>query len=125
MEVTNELANEHFFHRSANTETGVHLEREGTGVLGDSPSEQAYFDVRVFNPLATSNHQSAISTCFRSHDHEKRRIYEQRVCDVERGSFIPLFFSALGDVSRPTEITYKRLASLLATKRDQHYNIIY
>ena len=44
--------------------------------------------------------------------------------DVERGSFTPLVFSALGGVSRPTEITYKRLASLLATKRDQPYNII-
>ena len=44
--------------------------------------------------------------------------------DVERGSFTPLVFSALGDVSRPTEVTYKRLASLLATKRDKHYNIV-
>ena len=44
--------------------------------------------------------------------------------DMERGSFTPLFFSALGGVSRPTEITYKRLASLLATKQDQPYNII-
>ena len=44
--------------------------------------------------------------------------------DVERGFFTPLVFSALGGVSRPTEITYKRLASLLATKRDQPYNII-
>ena len=55
---------------------------------------------------------------------KKRRVYEQRVCDVERGSFTPLDFSALGSVSRPTEITCKRLASLLATKRDQPYNII-
>ena len=86
--------------------------------------QQAYFDVRVFNPLATSNRQSAISTCFRSHDREKRRVYEQRVRDVERGSFTPLVFSALGGVSRPTEVTYKRLTSLLASKRDQPYNII-
>ena len=52
--------------------------------------QQAYFDVRVFNPLATSNHQSAISTCFQSHNCEKRRVYEQRVRDVERGSFTSL-----------------------------------
>ena len=44
--------------------------------------------------------------------------------DVEQGSFTPLVFSALGGVGRPTEITYKRLASLLATKRDQPYDII-
>ena len=44
--------------------------------------------------------------------------------DVERGSFTPVIFSALGGLSRPIEITYKRLASLLATKQDQPYNII-
>ena len=33
---------------------------------------------------------TAISTCFRSHDREKRRVYDQRVSDVERGSFTPL-----------------------------------
>ena len=75
--------------------------------------QQAYFDVRVFNPLATSNCQSAISTCFQSHDREKQRVYEQRVRDVEQGSFPSLVLSALGSVSRPTEITYKRLASYL------------
>ena len=46
------------------------------------------------------------------------------MCDVERGSFTHLVLFALGGISRPTEITYKRLASLLASKRDQPYNII-
>ena len=86
--------------------------------------QQAYFDVCVFNPLAISNRQTTISTCFRSHDREKHQVYEQRVHEVEQGSFTPLVFSALGGVSRPTEITYKRLASLLATKKDKHYNIV-
>ena len=50
----------------------------------------SYFDVCVFNPLATLNRQSAISTCFQSHNCEKHRVYKQRVRDVERGSFTPL-----------------------------------
>ena len=66
----------------------------------------------------------AHSTCFKSHDREKRRVYEQRVREVERASFTPLVFSALGGMSRPTEITYKRLASLLADKKDQFYNSV-
>ena len=117
------VTNERFFHRSANTESGARLDVRAQGFWGVH-HQQAYFDVRVFNPLATSNSQTSISTCFRSHDREKRRIYEQRVREVERGSFTPLVFSALGGVSRPTEITYKRLASLLATKKDQHYNVV-
>ena len=120
------VTNERFFYCSANTGTDALLDVRAQWFWGIH-HQQAYFDVRVFYPLATSatpNRQSAISTCFRSHDREKRRVYEQRVRDVERGSFTPLVFSALGGVSRPTEITYKRLASLLATKRDQPYNII-
>ena len=74
--------------------------------------------------MAATNRQSTLSTCFKSHDREKRRVYEQRVREVERASFTPLVFSALGGMSRPTEITYKRLASLLADKKDQFYNSV-
>ena len=51
------VTNKNFSHQSANTDVraqgywGVH-------------HQQTYFDVCVFNPLATSNCQSAISTSF-------------------------------------------------------------
>jgi len=61
---------------------------------------------------------------FQSHDQEKCRTYEQRVREIERASFTPLVFSALGGMSKPTEITYKRIASLLATKQSQKYNVV-
>ena len=83
------VTNERFFHRSANTESGARLDVRAQGFWGVH-HQQAYFDVRVFNPLAISNHQTTISTCFRSHDCEKHRVYEQCVCEVERGSFTPL-----------------------------------
>ena len=63
------VTNERFFHRSANTGTDARLDVRAQGFWGIH-HQQAYFDVRVFNPLATSNRQSAISTCFRSHDRE-------------------------------------------------------
>ena len=117
------VSNERFTHRSANTESGARLDVRAQGFWGVH-HQQAYFDVRVFNPLAATNRQSTLSTCFKSHDREKRRVYEQRVREVERASFTPLVFSALGGMSRPTEITYKRLASLLADKKDQFYNSV-
>ena len=117
------VSNERFFHRSANIECGARLDVRAQGFWGIH-HQQAYFDVRVFNPLAATNRQTHLSACFRSHDREKRRMYEQRVREVERGSFTPLVFSALGGMSGPTEITYKRLASLLAIKKDQHYNTV-
>ena len=68
------VTNERFFHCSANTESGARLQlmlgHRGFGEF--TINKLNYFDVRVFNPLATSNHQTTISTCFRSHDREKR-----------------------------------------------------
>ena len=79
--------------------------------------QQAYFDVRVFNPLATSNSQTSISTCFRSHDREKRRIYEQHVCEVERGSFTPLSFQHLVVLEDPLKSHIRDLLHYLPLKR--------
>ena len=76
------VTNERFFHRSANTESGARLDVRAQGFWG-LHHQQAYFDVRVFNPLAASNRQSSISACFKSHDREKRRTYEQRFREVE------------------------------------------
>ena len=78
------VSNIRFVHHSANTKSGARFD------------VRAHFDVRVFNPLATTNRQSTFSTCFRSHDCEKHRVYEQQVREIERGSFTPLVFSALG-----------------------------
>ena len=52
-------------------------------------------DVRVFNPLAASN----CCQLLRSHVREKRRTYEQHAHEIERASFTPLVFSALGGMS--------------------------
>jgi len=82
-----------------------------SGFLGCS-SSTSYFDVCIFNPLSDTNRSITLASCFQFHDREKQRTYEQRVCEVERA---PPLFSALGGMSKPTEITYKRLALLLAT----------
>ena len=117
------VSSERFFHRSENTECGARLDVRAQGFWGVR-HQQAYFDVRGFNPLASTNRCNSLASCFRSHDREKRRTYEQRVREIERASFTPLVFSALGGMSKPTETTYKRLASLLATKKNQQYNMI-
>ena len=47
-------------------------------------------DVRVFNPLAQTYVSQPLATCYRKHEREKRRLYEQRVGDVEHGCFSPV-----------------------------------
>ena len=82
----------------------------------------AFFDVLVFNPLASSNSRSSLNTTYKHQEYLKRRSYEQRVREVEHCSFTPLVFSATGEMVPAVTIAFKRLGSLLALKRQQTYN---
>ena len=48
--------------------------------------------------------------------------YEERVRNVEHGTFTPLVFFAAGGMGTITTTFYKRLASLLSEKLHQSYN---
>jgi hypothetical protein len=69
----------------------------------------AFFDVRIFNPLTSSNQIPNTRSTFIRHEKEKRRMYDQRIREVEHGSFTPLVFSACGGMGPSTTIAYKRL----------------
>ena len=83
------LSGELLRQKTANTEDRAHLDVKAQGFWGDR-CQCAFFDVRVFNPLAPSNHRLPLPQCFRSHEKEKRRAYDQRVREVEHGNFTPL-----------------------------------
>ena len=69
-------------------------------------------------------HGLQLETCYRRHENEKRRAYEQRVRELENGSFTPLFFSTSRGMGKAAKITYKRLASLLSIKCEQPYSLV-
>ena len=80
-----------------------------------------FFDVRVFNPHAPSNKNQMPSAYYRKHEKEKKRAYEQRICEVEHSSFTPLVFLVTGGMGREATCFYKHLASMLAQKWDHPY----
>ena len=104
---------------SAITENGARLDVAANGFWGGR-FERAFFDVRVFNPHAPSNGQP-LSSCYRKHKNIKKRAYERRVREVEHGSFTPLVMSLTGGLGNGATVCYKRLASLLSSKREQPY----
>ena len=48
--------------------------------------------VRVFNPFAQSHSKSTLAQCYRKNEQKKKRAYNERVREVERGSFSQCFF---------------------------------
>ena len=106
---------------SSNTADGARLDIAANGLWGGR-FERTYLDVRVFNPHAPTNRNTSITNCYRKHEAEKKRIYEQRILEVEHSTFTPLVFSATGGMAKQCTTFYKRLASLLADKWGHSYS---
>ena len=56
------------------------------------------------------------------HEKEKKRAYNDRIIEVDRGSFTPLVFSTSGGEGPECKIFHKRLATSLSIKRNESYS---
>ena len=115
------LQGEHLKYKSANGEVGARHDVAAQNFWGKD-HQTAYFDVRVFNPFAQSYTNSTLSKCYKKHELEKKREYEERVREIEHGSFLPLVFTTAGGMSSIATTVYKRIASLIADKRQVPYS---
>ena len=107
------VTTEHLTGATANSPDGARLDISANGVWGGR-SEKTYFDVRIFNPYAPSNKNMIPSACYKQHEREKKRAYEQRVREIEHSSFTPLVLAATGGLGVEATTFYKRLASKLS-----------
>ena len=80
-----------------NTGEGARLDVSAIGFW--RYGHRAFFNVRVFNPLALSNTAVNPITVYKKHEQEKINMYRSRVIDIEQGSFTSLVFSCLGGAS--------------------------
>ena len=108
-------------HLRARTEKGdqSRMDIAATGVF--SPMERTFFDVRVTHPNAPSNRSIPLNKLYVKHETEKKVKYEDRIVQVEKGSFCPLVFSTSGGVGPLCDTLHKRLASIIAHKRKEKY----
>ena len=107
--------------RSANTQDSARLDIRATGFW--TSAQDAFFDVRVFYPFASSYQNSQLASVYKQHESKKRLEYGRRVREVERGTFTPLVFTTGGGMAGEATIFFKRLASLLSEKRNEPYSI--
>lgn len=115
------LSQEQLKHRTANREDGARLDVVAESFWGRD-RQRAFFDVRVFNPIAQSHRNTPLAQCYRQNEQEKKRAYEERVREVEHGTFSPLVFSTSGGMGPIATVVYRRIASLIAEKQQQPYS---
>ena len=77
-----------------------------------------------FHPFASSYSSTSLTSLYRQHERKKKREYGDRVREVEMGCFTPLVFSTVGGMGREAMATFKRLANLLAEKKNEPYSVV-
>lgn len=116
------LTGENLREATANKSDDARLDISARGFW--SSGQRAFFDIRVFSPIARRYTDMEIKKMYEINEKEKKRQYNERVQMVEHGSFSPLVFSALGGMARECSVVYKRLTELLAEKRNQNINLV-
>ncbi|XP_068723901.1 uncharacterized protein [Montipora capricornis] len=114
------LDNERFNLRSAVTSPEARLDFKAGGFW--SRGVTAFFDVRVTHVNSKCNQGKTTSTIFKEQEEEKTRKYQQRVLDVEMGSFTPLVFGTNGGMGVDCNCFLKRLAEKLSEKNEEPYH---
>ena len=83
--------------------------------------ERTLCDVRIFHPGASSYRNRKVEAVYKQHEDEKKNKYLRHVLETEKCSFTPLVFSTHGGCAPEADKLHKRVATLLAKKR----NILY
>ena len=116
------VANEHLLSEHTNTNEYSRLDVSGLGVW--SPHEIAFLDIRVVHPNCTSYIDKSIEKVYEIHEKQKKREYNERVVQVEKGSFTPIVMSTFGGMGVEATKFHKRLAELIAKKRGETYSSV-
>ena len=85
------LSGEHFDAKTANKHEDARFDISASGFW--CSGQKALFDVRVFSPIASRYRNTPLSKCYTINENEKKKQYNERVRQVEHGSFTPLVMS--------------------------------
>ena len=88
------------------------------------PGQNGYFDVRITNLNADSQKHLKSDRIYSKHEREKKGQYNNRIMNVEHGTFTPLIFSTTGGVGPECSMFHKYIADRIAIKTDQRYEKI-
>ena len=87
-----------------------------------NPLERAFMDIRVFHAPAPSNRNlKSIPKMYVHHEQLKKKAYNPRVIQVEKGVFTPMVFSTTGGMGEEAKKMVTRLAGKYAMKSGQSY----
>ena len=81
--------------------------------------QTAFFDLKVFNPLVICHLHHSLSAVHKKNESKKKREHNQRILQVEHGSFTPFKFSCFGEMSRGCSRFFSHTAERLTNRRKE------
>ena len=81
-------------------------------------------DVRVFKPNSKRNVNQNLKKTYEINKKERKIVYNERVQEIEHGSFGSIVMSATGGMARECSKFYSRLSEMIDEKRDQPCSVI-
>ena len=105
--------------RNGNNAENALLDVSGIGVW--RPFERTFLDIRVMHPNAPLYVDKSIDQVYIALEKENKRAYNERVIQMEKGTFTPIVMSTSGRVGNEADRHLKRIAPLIAEKRRESY----
>ncbi len=102
-----------------NTEDNARSDVSARGIF--SSHEVTFFDVRITNPNAPSHKELSLADVYKKNEREKMKAYNDRILQVEKGSFVPLVYTTTGGMGPQCVRTHKRIAELVANRKNERY----
>ena len=110
----------HYLSRST-TETGDRSRPDVCGVGVHGAYEKSFLDIVITHPNCQSNVNKSTEQIYRSKEQAKKYKYNERILQIEKASFIPIVGSTFGGWGNEANRYHKRIASLLADKKNESY----
>ncbi len=103
-----------------NCAPNARLDFSGRGLFSDG--EKVFTDVRVTHPNAKYLREKSLEQIYKLHENEKKVMYNDRILNVEKGTFTPLVFTTSGGMGPECEKFNKRIAEKTANKTNETYS---
>ena len=98
---------------------------EESSAVMKSPSLMYIIYIRISNPNAPSNKTLKLADVYKKNENEKMKAYNDRILQVEKGSFVPLVYTTTGGMGLHATKFLKRLAHPIADKKDMEMSWAY
>ena len=110
------LSGEELHGRTTNRSNEARLDIRARGFR--KRGQQVFFDVRVFDPNVCGCLNKPLQQCHAIKEQEKKRSYNERVLQVDHGTFTPLVLSIYRGIGRECNTFHSRLSHLISDKRN-------